>query len=359
MKDSTRVALLAAVSVSVPSASAAQAPVAASCRAADAMLRELAVPALEARARADSLWNRLELAKRNYEQAEAEAETSGGRVRDSADSLVSALLGPAAADSLRSDRTWLGLRTLTWRGSDSPARRDSLGQADSLMDNRVRSHVGSAVADSMAAARDSFNAAMDGDVEAWRRGDEGRNREAFRVSRWDGLFDRWSALVDSIRLRAEAGAELAAIEADPALARRVLGRLIEVSQLARERSDSLRIQLYGDDSLFDRWQRGDSLANLAERDLEWDANELGGYAARVSIAVELRGAAARCRSCPALTAVGDAWRLVMDQIPDGDSGLQPDDPGWWTDPNSWRRRMAGRSWDVFMSAVMEAAECVR
>ncbi|WP_420632673.1 hypothetical protein [Candidatus Palauibacter sp.] len=94
---------------------------------------------------------------------------------------------------------------------------------------------------------------------------------------------------------------------------------------------------------------------MAKFDSEWDANELSGYAATVSIAVEFRGATAWCSSCPALTAVGDAWRLVRDRIPDD----WPDDPGWWTDPDSWFRRMAGYSWDVFMSAVYDAAECFR
>jgi len=55
MSVATRVSVLAAVSLSVPSAGAAQVPVAASCRAAEAMLRELAVPALIPRERAESL----------------------------------------------------------------------------------------------------------------------------------------------------------------------------------------------------------------------------------------------------------------------------------------------------------------
>ncbi|MDE2945346.1 MAG: hypothetical protein OXT63_14240 [Gemmatimonadota bacterium] len=358
MKGSTRVSVLAAVSLSVPSVGAAQAPVGASCRAADAMLRELAVPALEARAEADVLWNRVEVARKSYEQAEGEAKALVRRMDDSADSLVSVLLSPTVADSLRSDRTWLGLSGSPRPDSDSAARRDSLARADSLMDDRVRLHVGSAVADSMAAARDSFYAASDRDVEAWRRGDEGRNQDAFEGSRWADLFDRSYALRDSLRARAVSGAIRAAIEADSVIGRRVLAPLFEALTRALEREDSLRIQLYGEDSLFDRWERADSLANLAEFELERDAFELGGYARSVSIAVEFRGAAAGCGSCPALTAVGDAWRLVDDQLP-ADVESWPTDRGWWTDPESWFRRVAGRSWNVFMSAVMEAAECFR
>ncbi|WP_423927265.1 hypothetical protein [Candidatus Palauibacter sp.] len=360
MKASTRLLCLATVSVSVPSASAAQAPVAASCRAAEAMLRELAVPALEAGERAGSLWNRVQVEERNHEQAEGEAETLGRRMHDSADSLVSVLLNPAVADSLRSDRIWLGLSGSLGSASDSPARRDSVALADSLMDDRVRLHVGSAVADSMAAARDSYRAALHRDFEASRRGDEVGNEKAFLGSRWAELFHRSGALRDSLQVRAEVGATRAAIEADSVLARRLLVPLVEAWELARERRDSVGNGLYGgEDSLYWDWVRTNSAARDAEFDLEWDAPELGGYAARVSIAVEFRGAAAQCRSCPALTAVGDAWRLVMDQIPDRDSGLWPEDPGTWTDPDSWRRRMAGRSWEVFISAIMEAAECVR
>ncbi|WP_423926887.1 hypothetical protein [Candidatus Palauibacter sp.] len=363
MKASTRLLGLAAVSVCVPSAGAAQAPVAASCRAAEAMLRELAVPALETGARADSLWNQFQVAEGNYRQAEGEAETLGRRMDDSADSLASVLLSPAVADSLRSDRIWLGLSGSFTSASDSQARRDSVARADSLMDDRVRLHVGLAVADSMAAARDSYYVALDRDFEASRRGDEVGNEKAFLSSRWWELLRRSGALRDSLRVRAEAGAHSRAMEADSVLARRLLLPLVEAWGLARERRDSLLNLLYGaygdGEALYERWAQADSAARLAGFDLEWDAPELGGYAARVSIAVEFRGAAARCRSCPALTTVGDAWRLVMDQIPDRESGLWPDDPGSWTDPDSWRRRMAGRSWEVFISAVMEAAECVR
>lgn len=362
MKGSKRVALLAAVSVCVPSAGAAQALVAASCRAAEAMLRELAVPALETGARADSLRNRFQVAEGNYRQAEGEAETLGRRMDDSADSLVSMLLSPAVADSLRSDRIWLGLSGSFTSASDSQARRDSVARADSLMDDRVRLYVGSAVADSMAAAQDSYYVALDRDFDALRRGGEVGNEKAFLGSRRGELLLESYALRDSLRVRAEAGAHLRAIEADSVLARRLLVPLVEAWGLARERRDSLRNLLYGipgREALYERWTQADSAARHAEFDLEWDAPELGGYAARVSIAVEFRGTAAQCRSCPALTAVGDAWRLVVDRIPDRDSGLWPDDPGSWTDPGSWRRRVAGRSWAVFVSTVMEAAECVR
>jgi len=356
MNVPTRVSVLAAVSLSVPSGGAAQAPVAASCRAAEAMLRELAVPALEQRERAESLQHRFEVAAGDLVRAVAEVDTLSRRLEGAADSLVSVLVGPAVADSLRSDRIWLNLSRLSL-SDGSPAQRDSLARANSLMDDRVRLHVGSAVADSMAAAQDSSRAAMDRDIEAWIRG-EGRNHATFRSSRWGGLVDWRYALEDSLRTNAALAAITAAFQADSALTRHVLVPLNEPHGLARVRMDSLRNQLYGEDSLFDRRQRADSLANLAEFDLEWDAHELGGYAASVSIAAEFRGASAGCSSCPALTAVGDAWRLVRDQIPD-DMESWPDDRGWWTDPDSWFRRMAGRSWDVFMSAVMEAAECAR
>ena len=358
MNVAIRVVVLVAVSVFVASAGAAQVPVAASCRAAEAMLRELAVPALEQRERAESLWRRFEVAKDNHDRAVAEEVALLRRLNDSADSLVSVLVGPGVADSLRSDRIWLNA---SWRfrlPDDSPPQRDSLARAHSLMDERVRLHVGSAVADSMAAAQDSFGAAMDRDLEASNRGDKGGNYAALQDSRWDGLLDWRYALEDSLWQRAAAAAAAAAIEADSMLASRVLVPVYEAWTRAVEREDSLRNRLYGEDSMFDGWQRADSLASLAEFDLEWDASELGGYAARVSIAVEFRGAAAGCRSCRALTAVGDAWRLVRDQLPN-DVESWPDDRGWWTAPDSWFRRRAGRSWDVFMSAVREAAECSR
>ena len=297
------------------------------------------------------------MAAGNLDRAVAEIDTLSRRLEDAADSLVAVLVEPTVADSLRLDRTWLNLSRLPL-SDDSPARRDSLARANSLMDDRVRLHVGSAVADSMAAAQDSSRVAMDRNVEAWNRGDEGSNHTTFQSSRWGGLVDWRYALEDSLRSRAALAAITAAFQADSALTRRVLVPLNEPYGLARVRVDSLRNRLYGEDSLFDRRQRADSLANLAQFDLEWDANELGSYAASVSIAVEFRGASAGCSSCPALTAVGDAWRLVRDQIPD-DVESWSDDRGWWTDPDSWFRRMAGRSWDVFMSAVMEAAECVR
>jgi len=358
MNVTTRVAGLAAVLVSVPSVGAAQTPVEASCRVAEATLRELAVPALEQRERADSLRSRFEVLDGKLNRAVAELDSLRRRVFDSEDSLVSVLVDPAIADSLRSDRIWLSLSGSFRRDSDSEAREDSLARADSLMDERVRLRVGSAVGDSMAAARDSFHAAMDRDVEMWRRGDEGGNVEAFRGSRWDGLVNWRRALEDSLRIRAHTAAVQTAVQADSVSTRRVMAPLIEALRSTGVTADSLRNRLYGDDGLFDRRQQADSLARLAEFDLEWDASELGGYARRVSIAVEFRGAAAGCRSCPELAAVGDAWRLVTDQFPD-DVDSWPDDRGWWTDPDSWYRRMAGRSWDVFMSTVMEAAECVR
>lgn len=355
----TRVAVGVAMSVSVPFAGAAQAPAGASCRAAEAMLRELALPALEQRERAEALRRRFDVAVGNHDRAEAEQDLLWRRFYDSADSLVSVLVGPAVADSLGSDRIWLGLSGSFRSDSDSPARRDSLAYANSLMDDRVRFHVGSAVADSMRAAQDSFRVAMDRDFEALNRGDERRSIAAFQDTRWDGLTDWRYALEDSLRQRAGEAAAAAAFEADSALTRRVLVPALEAARRASGQRDSLRNRLYGDGGLFDRWERADSLASLAEFDLEWDASELGGYAARVSIAVEVRGAAAGCGSCPALTAAGDAWRLVMDLMPDRDSGLWPEDPGSWADPDSWFRRVAGRSWDVFMSAVYDAAECFR
>lgn len=347
-------AVLIAVSLSVPSAGAAQATVAPSCRAAEAMLRELAVPALEQRERAEALRRRFDVARGNVDRAEADEDALWRRFYDSTDSVVSVLVGPEIADSLRSDRIWLGLSESFASASDSQARRDSIARADSLLDDRVRLHVGLGLADSMAAARDSYYVVLDHDLEASRRGDEVRNEKAFLGSRWGELLLESRALRDSLRQHAEAAAA-AAVEADSVLARQVLVPAYEAALRASERRDSLRNGLY---SLFDRRQRADSLANLAEFDLEWDAPELGGYTSRVSIAVEVRGAAAGCRACPALTAVGDAWRLVADMLPN-DVESWPDDRGSWTDPDSWFRRVAGRSWDVFMSAVYNAAECFR
>ena len=195
MKVAIRVAVLAAVSVSVPSAGAAQAPVAASCRAAETMLRELAVPALAQRERAGSLWNRVGVAKENLDLVETERNALWQRGHASADSLVSVLVGPAVVDSLRSDRIWLRLSQLLAFSDDSPARRNSLTRAKSLMDGRVRLHVGSAVADSMDAAGDSLLAAVDRDFEASKRSDEeASNFAAFRNTRWDGLLEWRSAL---------------------------------------------------------------------------------------------------------------------------------------------------------------------
>ena len=133
-----RVALLAAVSVSVPYAVAAQAPVAASCRAAEAILRELAVPALEERERAEALRHRVDRAQAEVDRAEAAQDTLWRRFYDSADSLVSVLVGPAVADSLRSERFWLNLSDLIGMPEDPPARKDSLARATSLMDDRIR-----------------------------------------------------------------------------------------------------------------------------------------------------------------------------------------------------------------------------
>ena len=202
MKVAIRVAVLAAVSVSVPPAGAAQAPVVAACRAAETMLRELAVPALAQRERAESLRNRFEVLEENHDLAEAEAYALNQRFHGSADSLVSVLVGPSVADSLRSDRIWLGLSPFFESPDDSPARRDSLARADSLMDERVLLHVGSAVVDSMAAATDSLLAAMDRDVEAGRSlVDEGGDYAAFQDTRWGGLTAWRSALEDSLRRR--------------------------------------------------------------------------------------------------------------------------------------------------------------
>lgn len=294
-----RVALL--VAVSVPYTVAAQAPVAASCRAAEAFLRELAVPALEQRERAEALRHRAD-------RAEAEQDALSRRFYGSADSLVSVLVGPAVADSLRSERLWLNLSDLIGMPEDPPARKDSLARATSLMDDRIRLLVGSVVADSMAAATDSSLAAAD----RYFGGDETGSIPTFQDTRWAGLNLWRGALEDSLRQHAQAAPPLAAFEADSTLARRVLAPAFAAARRASELVNEL----------FSRWLRAEELANLAEFDLEWDANELGGYARRVSIAVEFRGAAAGCRSCPALTAVGDAWRLVDDQLPD-DVSRQP------------------------------------
>ena len=204
----------------------------------------------------------------------------------------------------------------------------------------------------MAAATDSFLAAMDRDFEASKRGDETGSIATFQGTRWDGLWKRRGALEDSLRQRAQAAPLTAAFESDSALTRRVLAPALAAARRASERRDSLVTELFG------RRLQAEELANLAEFDLEVDAPELGDYARRVSIAVEFRGAAAGCRSCPALTAVGDAWRLVIDRLPD-DVESWPDDRGWWTDADSWYRRVAGYSWDVFMSAVYDAAACFR
>lgn len=64
------------------------------------------------------------------------------------------------------------------------------------------------------------------------------------------------------------------------LARRVLTPLAEAHDLAAAREDSLRNRLYGEDSLYDQWDRADSLAFLAEAELELDANERGDYMRR-------------------------------------------------------------------------------
>ncbi len=132
------------------------------------------------------------------------------RFFDSADSLVSALVGPAVADSLRSDRIWLNLSPYVALQDDSPARRDSLVRARSLMDERVRLKVGSTVADSMATALDTLMKAV--------RSDD----PTFEGSRWNALLDWRRALQDSLRSRARWAALIAVTEADSVLVRRIL-----------------------------------------------------------------------------------------------------------------------------------------